>query len=69
MWSVISRRRTAALGRYNAVRPGQLNNAVLRALLADGSAWRIVDAEPVRRRRRHADVAGAVAAAFGPEVS
>ena len=57
-------------GRYNAVRPGhKLNNAVLRALLADRSAWRIVDAEPTRRRRGHAEVAGAVAAAFGPEVS
>ncbi len=58
------------LGRYNAVRPGhKLNNAVLRALLADRSAWRIVDAEPARRRRGHAEVAGAVVAAFGPEVS
>lgn len=58
------------LGRYNAVRPGhKLNNAVLRALLADRSAWRTVDAEPVRRRRGHAEVAGAVAAVFGPEVS
>jgi len=57
------------LGRYNAVRPGhKLNNAVLRALLADRSAWRIVDAEPARRRG-HAEVAGAVAAAFSPEVS
>ena len=57
------------LGRYNAVRPGhKLNNAVLRALLADRSAWRIVDAEPVRRRG-HAEVTGAVAAAFSPEVS
>jgi len=58
------------LGSYTAVRPGhKLNNAVLRALLADRSAWRIVDAEPVRRWRGHAEVAGAVAAAFGPEVS
>jgi UDP-3-O-[3-hydroxymyristoyl] N-acetylglucosamine deacetylase len=58
------------LGRYNAVRPGhKLNNAVLRALLADCSAWRIVEAAPARRRRGHADVAGAVAAAYSPEVS
>ena len=57
-------------GRYNAVRPGhKLNNAVLRALLADRSAWRIAEAEPVRRRRGHAEVAGVVAPAFGPEVS
>jgi UDP-3-O-[3-hydroxymyristoyl] N-acetylglucosamine deacetylase len=58
------------LARYKAVRPGhKLNNAVLRALLADRSAWRIVEAAPVRRRRGHAEVAGAVAVAFGPEVS
>jgi UDP-3-O-[3-hydroxymyristoyl] N-acetylglucosamine deacetylase len=57
-------------GRYKAVRPGhKLNNAVLRALLADRSAWRVAEAEPVRRRRGHAEVAGVVAPAFGPEVS
>ncbi len=57
-------------GRYQAVRPGhKLNNAVLRALLADRSAWRIAEAEPIRRRRGHAEVAGVVAPAFSPEVS
>jgi UDP-3-O-[3-hydroxymyristoyl] N-acetylglucosamine deacetylase len=57
-------------GRYSAVRPGhKLNNAVLRALLADRSAWRVAEVEPVRRRRGHAEVAGVVAPAFGPEVS
>ena len=63
------------LGGYHSVRRGhKLNNAVLRALLADRSAWRIVDAEPARRRRGHAEVGRGVVAAFrprpiGPEVS
>jgi UDP-3-O-[3-hydroxymyristoyl] N-acetylglucosamine deacetylase len=56
------------LGLYRTVRCGhKLNNAVLRALFADRSAWRIVDAQPVRRRG-HAEVA-ATAVAFGPDVS
>jgi len=58
------------LGRYSSVRGGhKLNNAVLRSWLAERRAWRIVEAEPVRRRRGHAEVAGIVTAAFGPDVS
>lgn len=59
------------LGAYRTVRGGhKLNFAVLSALMADRSAWRIVEAEPARRRRGHADVAaGLVAPAYGPDVS
>lgn len=59
------------LATYSTVCGGhRLNHAVLSALMADRSAWRLVEAEPVRRLRGHADVAsGLVAPAFGPEVS
>ena len=64
------------LGAYKSVRGGhKLNNAVLSALMADRSAWKIVEAEPaVARRPRHAEIAsgmlgGMVAPAFGPDVS
>lgn len=63
------------LAAYRSVRGGhKLNHAVLSALMADRSAWRVVEAEPARRFRAHADVAGGmlggmVAPAFGPEVS
>jgi len=60
------------LAAYRTVRGGhKLNHAVLSALMADPSAWRVVEAaEPVRRTRGHAAVAtGLVAPAFGPEVS
>ena len=58
------------LGHYRSVRGGhKLNNTVLCALLADRSAWRIVEAQPMRRRRGHAEVATTAAAAFGPDVS
>jgi UDP-3-O-[3-hydroxymyristoyl] N-acetylglucosamine deacetylase len=63
------------LGAYRAVRPGhKLNNAVLTALMADRSAWRVVEAETARRVRSHAEigagmVGGMVAPAFGPDVS
>jgi UDP-3-O-[3-hydroxymyristoyl] N-acetylglucosamine deacetylase len=60
------------LAAYRTVRGGhKLNHAVLSALMADPTTWRVVEAsEPVRRPRGHADVAtGLVAAAFGPEVS
>ena len=40
------------LGAYRSVRGGhKLNHAVLTALLADRSAWRVVEAEPARRSR------------------
>ncbi len=65
------------LGAYRSVRGGhKLNNAVLRALMADRSAWKIVEADavPVRRGRASADVTsgmlgGMIAPAFGPDVS
>ena len=60
------------LAAYRTVRGGhKLNHAVLSALMADRSAWRLVEAaEPARRMRGHADIgAGIVAPAFGPEVS
>lgn len=63
------------LAAYRSVRGGhKLNHAVLTALMADRSAWRVVEAAPARRSRTHADVAGGmlggmVAPAFGPAVS
>jgi UDP-3-O-[3-hydroxymyristoyl] N-acetylglucosamine deacetylase len=57
---------------YKTRRGGhRLNYAVLSALMADTSAWRVVEAsEPVRRIRGHADVAaGLVAPAYGPDKS
>ena len=59
------------LGAYRAVRPGhKFNHAVLCALMADRSAWRIVEAERPRRSRGHVEaVGGLVAPAYGPDVS
>jgi UDP-3-O-[3-hydroxymyristoyl] N-acetylglucosamine deacetylase len=59
------------LGAYRTVRGGhKLNYAVLSALMADPSAWALVEAEPVRQGRGHADLATAlVAPAFAPDVS
>ena len=61
------------LAAYRTVRGGhKLNHAVLSALMADPTAWRVVEAaaEPVRRPRGHADLAGGlVAPVYGPEVS
>ncbi|MDO9440527.1 MAG: UDP-3-O-acyl-N-acetylglucosamine deacetylase, partial [Beijerinckiaceae bacterium] len=63
------------LGAYKTIRGGhKLNHAVLTALMADTSAWRVVEAkpsaEPVRRARGHAEVVPALAAAaYGPDVS
>jgi UDP-3-O-[3-hydroxymyristoyl] N-acetylglucosamine deacetylase len=60
------------LAAYRTVRGGhKLNHAVLSALMADPSSWRVVEAaEPVRRPRGHADLATGVAApAYGPEVA
>ena len=63
------------LGAYRSVRGGhKLNHAVLTALLADRSAWRVVDAEPARRPRSHVEagagmVGGMIAPAYGPDVS
>jgi len=60
------------LGAYRTVRGGhKLNHAVLSALMADPTAWRVIEAaEPIRRARGHAEVgAGRLAAAYGPEMS
>ena len=59
------------LGAYRSVRGGhKLNHAVLCALLADRSAWRIVEAERPRRSRGHVEaVGGLMAPAYGPDVS
>ena len=60
------------LGAYRSVRGGhKLNYAVLSALIADHSAWTLVEAETVRPGRGgHADVTtGLVAAAYAPDVS
>lgn len=61
------------LGAYKTVRGGhKLNHLVLSALMADTSAWRVVEAavEPVRRSRGQAQAAAILPApAFGPDVS
>jgi UDP-3-O-[3-hydroxymyristoyl] N-acetylglucosamine deacetylase len=60
------------LAAYKTVRGGhKLNHMVLSALMADPTAWRLVEAaEPIRRSRGHADAAtGLVAPAYGPDVS
>jgi UDP-3-O-[3-hydroxymyristoyl] N-acetylglucosamine deacetylase len=57
---------------YRTVRGGhRLNCAVVSALMADPTAWRVVEtADPVRRIRGHAGVvAGRVAPAYGPDMS
>jgi UDP-3-O-[3-hydroxymyristoyl] N-acetylglucosamine deacetylase len=63
------------LGAYRSRRGGhRLNHAVLTALLADRSAWRVVEAETARRSRTHAEAGlgmagGMIAPAYGPDVS
>ena len=63
------------LGSYRSVRGGhKLNHAVLTALLADRSAWRVVEGEPTRRPRGHVEAGvglagGMIAPAYGPDVS
>jgi len=60
------------LGAYRTVRGGhKLNYAVLSALMADKSAWTMVEAEPVRQARGHAELATSslAAPAFAPEIS
>ncbi len=63
------------LGAYRSVRGGhKLNHAVLTALMADRSAWRVVEGETARRSSRGAEVGsgmvgGMVAPAYGPDVS
>ena len=59
------------LGVYRSVRGGhKLNHAALSALMADTSAWTVVEAEPVRPVRGHADLAAGLSApAYAPDVS
>ena len=59
------------LGLYRSVRGGhKLNHAALSALMADASAWTVVDAEPVRPARGHGDLAAGLAVpAYAPDVS
>jgi UDP-3-O-[3-hydroxymyristoyl] N-acetylglucosamine deacetylase len=60
------------LASYHTVRGGhKLNHAVLSALMADPTSWRLVEAaEPARRARGHAEIVGGLpAAAYGPEVA
>src|SRR5690242_9709433 len=53
---------------YKTVRGGhKLNHAVLSALMADTSAWRVVEAAQTPVRRGRAKAAGAVAPAYGPD--
>src|ERR1700738_3941872 len=63
------------LGAYRSVRGGRkLHHAVLTALMADRTAWRVIEAETPRRSRTHAEagsgmVGGMIAPAYGPDVS
>src|ERR1700760_2388245 len=63
------------LGAYRSVRGGhKLNHAVLTALMADRSAWRVIESEAARRSRGHTEVGsgmvgGMIAPAYGPDVS
>jgi UDP-3-O-[3-hydroxymyristoyl] N-acetylglucosamine deacetylase len=62
------------IGAYRSVCGGhKLNHAVLTALMADRTAWRVVEGQPVRRQRSHAEtvggMVGGLVAAYGPDVS
>jgi UDP-3-O-[3-hydroxymyristoyl] N-acetylglucosamine deacetylase len=60
------------LATYRTVRGGhKLNHAVLSALMADRSAWRVIEAkESARRPRGQAQIgAGLLAPAYGPEMA
>lgn len=58
------------IGAYRSVRGGhRLNHAVLVALMSDPSAYAVVEADERRPVRGHAEVAGMVAPAYGPDVS
>jgi len=63
------------LGSYRSVRGGhKLNHAVLTALLADRTAWRVIESDALARRPRAYAEAGSgmvrgLAAAYGPDVS
>ncbi len=63
------------LGLYRSVRGGhKLNYAVLTALMADRSAWRVIEADAARRSRTPAEAGagmagGMIAPAYSPDVS
>jgi len=63
------------LASYRSVRGGhKLNHAVLTALMADRSAWRVVEGETARRSRVQTEagsgmVGGLIAPAYSPDVS
>ena len=58
------------IGAYRSVRGGhRLNHAVLVALMSDPTAYSVVEADERRPVRGHAEVAGMVAPAYGPDVS
>src|SRR5580704_3511003 len=63
------------LGAFRSVRGGhKINHAVLTALMADRTAWRIVEGETVRRIRTALEagsrvVGGMIAPAYGPDLS
>jgi UDP-3-O-[3-hydroxymyristoyl] N-acetylglucosamine deacetylase len=63
------------LGAYRSVRGGhKLNYAVLTALMADRSAWRVIESDVARRSRTQAEVGsgmvgGMIAPAYSPDVS
>jgi UDP-3-O-[3-hydroxymyristoyl] N-acetylglucosamine deacetylase len=59
------------LGVYRTIRGGhKLNYAAVSALMADASAWTLVEADSVRPVRGHADLsAGLAAPAYAPDVS
>jgi len=59
------------LGLYRSVRGGhKLNHAAVTALMADVSAWTLVEAEPVRPARGQGDLAAGLALpAYAPDVS
>jgi UDP-3-O-[3-hydroxymyristoyl] N-acetylglucosamine deacetylase len=58
------------IGTYRTVRGGhKLNHAVLSALMADPTAWRVVEATEHPRRGRGQAQPGLVAPAYGPDVS
>jgi UDP-3-O-[3-hydroxymyristoyl] N-acetylglucosamine deacetylase len=62
------------IGAYRSVRGGhKLNHAVLTALLADRTAWRVVEGQPARRPRSQTEtvggMVGGMVAAYSPDVS
>jgi UDP-3-O-[3-hydroxymyristoyl] N-acetylglucosamine deacetylase len=57
------------LAAYKTVRGGhKLNHAVLSALMADPTAWRVVEAAETSRRGHATAQPGIVAPAYGPDV-